>query len=313
MDILQRSASQSGSALNIIFAIVDTNDENFYKTSGKHVNTAIEVINKYPLHSLREIMHGFSNDVILYTDILKNSRLSGESLTSTIWSMLKTDPTVLVEVNVLSPDHYVLYVSHWGGTFEPDGTFISPIRRLTPLNIDLRSIPPDSGAQRVVALTLALSSVLVSMGDAYRMLHRTHDLPKPIFPTLMTNTSSATLPDVWKPMTKAYLSTYDSVAAHSPVIASELAAQAALAAHANNHADFASALLDKALQVHPLLRGAPPDKDAIRPILLRQRMRGREPSELENAMIALRGLTIEKVSSTQNADDRVRAFRPKDS
>jgi hypothetical protein len=311
MDVLQRSALLNGTALNMILAVVDCNDADFYKGAGKNINNSIDAMNGYPLHALRDMMHKFSDDVILYNDTIKGSRLSGESLISTVWSMLKTDPTVLVEVNVLSPDRYIFYISHWGGAFDPEGRFVSPIKRLAPLSVDLSSVPPDAVAQRTLALALGLSSVLVSIGDAYRTLQRPHELPVPLFPSLMTNAASASLPDgVWKPMTKAYLATYDGVATHSPAIASELAAKASLVAHAENQRDFAEALLDKALQVHPVLRNATMPDDVIKPILIRQRRQGREPSELENALRTLRGMIVEKGGQNQGVEDRMRAFRP---
>jgi hypothetical protein len=292
IDILNRSKSLNGQSLNVILGIVDTNDAEFYKGEGKLIGRTIDMINGSPMHTLRNAMGEFRSDIVFYHETLRGSRLSGDGFRSTLWSLLQTEPTVLIEVNVPASNRVLFYISYWGGIFEPDGTFASPIAAFKPIALDLTLVPSEDDAQRQVALALGLSSVLVSLGDAYCTLQRPHIMHTPVFPALMRNAAAASLPEgVWKPMTKAYLSTYDGVASHSPMVASELAAKAALAAHDVSQTDFAAGLLDKALALYQQASPARRLSDeGILAALARQRGGRGKASELERAMRAIRGV-----------------------
>ncbi len=87
--------------------------------------------------------------------------------------------------------------------------------------------------------------------------------------------------------------TYDGVAAHSPLLASELAARAASASHSAGQTELALTLLEKSLSLHPALtQGVELDAAGLGQIR-RQRGSGRSPSELEIALKLLRGISVD--------------------
>jgi len=298
--LLSRSRSYNGRALNVILKLVEPRDAGFYAEAAQSLGAAIGILDEGPLLSATRAVFAFGNDLTFYHEIRKNVSLSGEGLRTTLWSPLRTEPTVLIEVNIPRADRFVFSVSHWGGAFEP----AAPLVALGPLTLDVASLPSDDGS-RQVSLALTLSSLIVSLGDTSRAMRRPHELHVPVFPTLMKNATSSGVPsDAWKPMMTAYLSSYDGIAAHSPRIASELAARAALAAQDADQPDFAATLLHKAIALYREATGARTESpEALLAHLIRERTRSDALSQLEQALKRLVGPSPRGAQSASSGAD----------
>jgi hypothetical protein len=304
VDFLSASKARSGRALNVIITVLDTRDAEFYKKHGL-VNAIIDLFHQQPAQAIRSVTPEFNGDLIAYFDILKSSRHSGDGLRATLWNLLQTEPTVLVEINVPTPYRLTFHVSHWGSAFEPNAPWVTCLPKDIdlPMFADAANLTPDrigqAVAQAEAVLSIGLESLLVSLGDAYRTLHRPHEILPPILPSFLQKTSSALSPHIVKPMYTAYTSAYDNVAMHSPLLASELSARAATAAHNAGQSDFANLLLTKSLALNPLIKGATELTGTHLAGLRRLRYQGRSPLELEVALKLIRQVTLQETNTAK--------------
>lgn len=292
---VKASASRSGRALNVIFAAVDTHDPDYYDHAknklGGLVKEVFSLLHGKTGLALQAAKADFGGDMLLYLHVMKNARHSGDALRSTLWSQLHTEPTVLVEMNMVTADRLDFHVTHWGGAFQPDGAYV-------PLQAQSLIIPPSilnsSNTQWFrdleAALVVGLPSLVVSLGDAYRTLHRPHGEFTPVLPVFLQRTAASLPPELLAALLPSYTATYDSVAAHSPMLAVELTAKAALAAREAQQPLFAEGLLQKALELFRTAVGKSMESETeIMAELARLRGEGR-PFELERALEALHGL-----------------------
>ena len=328
ISILRESKRRGSYALNVIVAVVDTNDGEFYRGQGRGVNQTIDAISNSSLSIAEQAAAAFNNNMVCYRETLKNSRLTGDGLRTTLSVLLASEPTILIEIRVPDPNHIEFHICHWGLPFDtnPSYTRYKTQKVFLP---PLPASPETDNAEskkafeqqyhqmsqgRNITIGLALSGLIVSIGDAFRTLQRPYTLPAPVFPSLMSDPTFGLLPAgspvpeaLWQPVRSTYLSTYDGVAGLNKLLASELAAKAAFTAHEANQPDFADQLLDKAIELNPKITAA--DEAQIMTVLRRQRTNNR-PSELENAIGAIRGWSAGEIPPSLSFEDLARRLGP---
>jgi hypothetical protein len=294
---------------------VDTNDERFLLGPGQAINQTIDMLNNRALPMAEQTAAMFENDMVCYRETLKKSKLTGDSLRTALSVSLASEPTVLIELRVPHADQVGLHICHWG---LPSDTSLSFTKYKTQ-TLSLPSLPiqekiddPDArrtweqqyqqiSLRRNIKVGLALTGLIVAIGDAFRTLQRPHTLPAPILPCMMTDPTFGLLPEgsrvpeaMWQDLKGTYLSTYDGVGSLNKSLASELAAKAAYTAYEAKQVDFANQLLNKALQLNSRIISA--DEAQIMAILRRQRINNK-PSELETALRIIRACGSDDVAS----------------
>ncbi len=326
--ILRASERRNSYALNMVLLVVDGNEEEFYRGSGRIIKHTMDMLSRHALPMAQRAAEAFEMDMVCYHQTLKGSALTGDSLRATLSVLLATEPTVLIEIGILETNQVLLQICHWGFPADRNQSFTThPTKtvRLAPLPTpseadDLKSRQAwDRQYQEIAygrALTVgtALAALVVSIGDAFRALQRPHTFPDPILLSMMKDptfgllTTGAKVPaSVWPPLVEICLSIYDGVANLNKSLASELAAKAACAAYKAQQPEFAKRLLEKALHLHPYISRI--DEAQIMAQLRRQR-RGRQPSELENALTLINSLVIEKSASRQTDTEIASYFGP---
>ena len=331
ISILRESKRRSSYALNVIVTVVDTNDGDYYRGQGRGVNQTIDAISNGSLSIAEQATASFDNDMVCYRETLKSSRLTGDGLRTTLSVLLASEPTILIEVRVPDPNQVEFHICHWGLPFDTNPSYT----RYKTQKVSLPPLPtsPETDTAeskrafdqrchllsqgRNITIGLALSGLIVSIGDAFRTLQRPHILPAPVFPSLMNDPTFGLLPAgspvpeaMWQPVLSTYLSTYDGVAGLNKLLASELAAKAALTAHQADQPGFANQLLDKAIQLNSkLAKLASAEEARIMAVLRWQRTNG-QPSELEKALGAIRGWTVGELPPSISFEEMLQRFGP---
>jgi hypothetical protein len=311
INILRESARRNSFALNVIVCIVDTNQSEFHRATGQAISHTIDMLSNHSLSIAEQAAGAFDNDMLCYRDTLRNSRLVGDSLRVTLSTLLITEPTVLIELRIPHVNKVELHVSHWGMPSLTSKSFTrykTQTIALSPFPESLHS-EKNTGSEatqqyqqilmaRSITVGLALAAIIVSIGDIFRALQRPHMFSAPVLPAMMQDPTfglravGVEIPKtVWQPLTSMYISTYESVASINGVLASELAAKAALAAHGAQNCEFANQLLERALHFNTQLSS--PEEDRVMSILYRQRTHNK-PTELETALSIIRGWSISR-------------------
>jgi hypothetical protein len=289
IDILERSKASGGASLNVILKIIEPSTATNRKPDP--TSNLLEVVTSGNMLALRRVVSHFKGDVLFYPDSVKETRYSGDSLATTLWSCLRTEPVVLIEVYSPQPERIVLSISHWGNALDMNNAPV--VIKPQVLNFATAGLDKDS---KTKALAVGLSIIVTAMGDAYRTLnlHMPGEVKPLVFPSIMQESAGLGLSvDIWRPVMNSYLTMYDLIGQHSPLVASELAAQAALVSHSSKQTDFANLLLDKALALHPALpEGKKTSESNLKIVLLKHRGPARTPSELENALAIVRDWKI---------------------
>lgn len=326
--ILKESKKRDSCALTVIVNLVDTNDQGFYAGRGQTVSRTIDMIRGRPFDIADRAASLFGHDMVCYCEARKNAGFAGDSLRTTLSCLLESEPTVLIEVRVgQEPDTETVdfHVCHWGwpGDSHSSYTKYPPhIFRLLPLPPPLLATDSTEIKQRYseiehlrkLGVSLVLAGLIVSIGDVFRTLQCTQNLPTPVLPSIMSDPTFGMLPirdakaqvpqEIYTVLQNVYLSNYDGVGRLNRLLGSELAAKAAITAHEAGQQKFASDLLDKAFA----LAGSDPSLATFSSILRDRRDKRTKPSELERAAIEMRGWSPGEEEPPHSVDEIIRRF-----
>ena len=296
-DFIRRSGDINGRALNVIVRQTDHRStplkNNTADTTLRLLKDALLIAEDQMLtwYSSQEDLKCFGasrgNGVLFYPDYRVHKDRSIQGIVAVLSNMIGTEPSILFDISILDHHFYRVTVSHWGEAYEESARAIS----LPPFIIDLSSLAADQQKSKFL-LSLALSSAIASMADTFHVLRVPHGLHQSALPRLMAMGTIADVPATyWKPVTHAFQSGLRHVSDRAPLLASELAAGAALAADNANHRGYAQALLDDALLYYRRANHFEGDDHAVMTRLTGSRARNAEPLRLELALEGLRGLS----------------------
>lgn len=327
ISILRASKKRNSFSLNLIVCVVDTNDVEFYRGHGRTINQMIDALSNVALPIAEQVIAAFKNDMVCYRETLKTSRFVGDSLSTALSVLLQSEPTVLIQLRVLTEDRVGIDVSHWGMPHDTSPSFT----RYDMQTINLPSLPVFLGAddvgsrqtrerqyqqvslRRNVDVGVALAGLIVSIGDTFRTLQQPHTFPVPVLPSMMRDPTFGLLPKgsqvpdaMWLPLIATYCSVYDVLAGINRSLASKLAAMAAYTAWEAKQPDFANKLLDKALEFAGISSA---DAVQVMSVLRRQRTNNR-PLELEKALNLIRRWPIYEGGSRQDLGELARQLGP---
>lgn len=296
-DFIRRSGDANGRALNVI---VRQTDHRSVVTKGDTSDATLRLLKEALLIAEDQMLTWYSpqqnptdridarnNGVLFYPDYRVHKDKSIQGILAVLSNMVATEPSILFDISIIDHHFYRVTVSHWGEAYDDAARAIS----LPPFIIDLSSVAADPQKSKFL-LSLALSSAIASMADTFHALRAPHGLRQPALPKLMAMGTTANVPATyWKPVTHAYQSGLRHVSDRAPLLASELAADAALAAEHANHRSYAETLLNDALSYYRRANHFEGDDLAVMTRLLGSRARNAEPLRLELALEGLRGLS----------------------
>ena len=320
-DFIRRSGDANGRALNVI---VRQTDHRAIQAQNDTADLTLRLLKEAlliaedqmlawysPQQTPNDMISGRSNGVLFYPDYRVHKDKSIQGILAVLSNMVGTEPSILVDISILDRHFYRVTVSHWGEAYDDAGRAIS----LPPFIIDLSSVSADPQKSKFL-LSLALSSAIASMADTFHVLRAPHGLQQPALPRLMALGTAADVPATyWKPVTQAYQSGLRYVSDRAPLLASELAAGAALAADRANHRSYAETLLDDALLYYRRANHFEGDDPAVMTRLSGSRPRNSEPLRLQLALEGLRGLSpssadVQTARPSRSMDDLFRRMGP---
>jgi len=294
MAIVKASTAKNRKALNVILVVTGNCDDHT-------LNQAKRLLLGAPFSAMRKAERMFNGDLQLYSDQTNHrSPLSGTGLRSTLCSLLCTEPTVLLEINVIDVGRFDCWFSHWGCAFDVDEDPSKVICQTPgdPLHFDMTKTSPESWG---FSLSFTFSSILVGLGDSFRALQRPYELHDPVFPWLLNANPSLALTEDQLSLGAApsYLKAIDQVAAYDAGGAVELAAKYALVAHNEQLPTFAEKLGDKSMRLLPIARSADVNISAqdVANWTAKQPSRKFEYPHLRKMLEALYGISVENSSS----------------
>ncbi len=320
-DFIRRSGDTNGRALNVIVrqtdhrvnpAKNDTADPTLRLLKEALLIAEDQMLTWYsPQQNPSNSKDGRSNGVLFYPDYRVHKDKSIQGILAVLSNMVRTEPSILFDVSILDNHFYRVTVSHWGAAYDDTARAISS----PPFIIDLSTVSTDQEKSKLL-LSLALSSAVASMADTFHALRAPHGLQEPALPRLMRIARTADVPATfWKPVTNAYRSGLRYVSDRAPMLASELAAGAALAAEHANQRHYSEVLLDDALLYYRRGSHFEGDDLAIMSRLSGSRSRSAEPPRLEEALGSVRGLSASSVRAqttkrSRSIDDLFRSMGP---
>jgi hypothetical protein len=187
--------------------------------------------------------------------------------------------------------NYRVAISHWGQAFQEGGT----LQVLDPFYIDLSAMAHDEGKAHL-ALTVTLSSAITSMADSFHLLRRPHEFPEPaIFRLMQYSRAKADIPDYWKTIVEPYRVALGYIAERAPLLASELAAKAALSAQRADQSAQAEQMLTDALAHFRKAFSVAGDDQAVIDRAARQAIPLCGEMPLVDALQTVRGISVQAI------------------
>jgi hypothetical protein len=264
--ILDASQSTRGRALNVIVCVVPNQGE-----EDASITRMVDLLLKQPCKVAASAAGKFIDSGIrFYSDRARTWIGEGDNLPATIYGLLKTEPTVLIEIRIPAPDQITFQTSCWGVGFDDTPDTVDPWVKGNRIPVDMVPLPstesPDytiHEEERKYQLALYLASMVVGMGDLFRTLQHGYRLPALVLPSMISDPTfgerflgidQANPSFDWQYLiTKYYLDAYDRVAELNKLIASELAAKAALSFHTADQNGTAELFLRKAIEITGIL------------------------------------------------------------
>ena len=245
---LNASQARQGRMLNVVVALRKPRSEASFtsEVSGKSLSYLTPTIDlvRLGMGTVSETLHPrFKNTLRIYDETDQLMLGASESIRVNAWDMWKTEPTAFVYIEPANPVCYKIDISLWGLAFNAeDGVSIT-----TTVTVDLK--PYISNREtRAVALICILESIVTALGDSYRTTHFPHLLPEPVLPLLIADAKKRGVPEAtWTQAVEGYMTALESVMTHSPLLAAEIAAIAALQAHKVELAELSATLFAKAM------------------------------------------------------------------
>lgn len=286
--ILDVSQNCRPAALNVILTLSQYGRDT-KATEGSGWAQAADRLRTAAAAADRHLRDLFTKDLVFYDETENPTALRSRSLEAALYGLLRTEPTVLIEVEMTRPLLYKFYIREWGNAFSSD----EPPTAVQTISVDLRPHQADPlVCQHLLSGTLLFLTAF--MTDAFHVLRRAHEIPAPVLrlPRLMQDFSE--LPQqIWSPVTSAYVSMYDQIGARLPFVAAEAAAEAAIGAHSAKNLAFAKSLLEKGVALYraarlPETTGGDFDGVLARALLADEQLQGR-PLRLRTALETILG------------------------
>jgi hypothetical protein len=300
--ILDTSNSTHGQALNVIVCAVPN-----YGQEEASFTEMVGLLLQKPCDVADSAARAFPDGGIhFYSEHAKKQIGYGATLPATLYGLLKTEPTILIEIRIPEPNQITFQASCWGLGFDHDSDAIRSWERGKRIIVELTPPPSKESPEeykireesRKYHLALYLASMVVGAGDMFRTLQHGYKLPDLVLPSMISNQTfgvhflniNQANPSLdWQYLiTKHYLDAYDGIAELNKPIASELAAKAALSFHIANQDSLAELFLRKAVEI----TGSLPSSDTFPRLLSRQ-------PELKRAVSAIGLLEWESARSAR--------------
>ncbi len=250
VDFIRRSGEARGRAVNVIVRQTDHRntgpDDAAHAMSQRILRGALhqaerQILKWYTMDTTQDVPS--RNGVFFYPGYALYPAGDIQSFATTLAGLVGTEPTLLIDIALCDDLKYRVAISHWGQAYQEGST----LQVLDPIDIDLSAMAHDE-EQAHFALTITLSSAIMSMADSFHLLRRPHEFPEPaIFRLMQFGRAKVDLPDYWGTIVEPYRVALGYIAERAPLLASELAAKAALSAQRADQVDHAQHLLTDSL------------------------------------------------------------------
>lgn len=316
MDFINRSGEANGRSLNIILR---QSDHRQSAAGGSNQDISVRILNRAILIAEDQMIDWYSNQqlannrvsdsvngVLFYPSYKLTAPEDIQSTTTTLSSLMRTEPTILLQIAVCGNLVYRLAISHWGEAFGDTSKAIA----LSPILINLSSLASDEqSAQRT--LSMVLTTVIVSMADTFHLLRRPHDLAVPAIYNLMKLSQSLDHAKVyWEPIVKTYRTGLKHVADHAPLLASELAANTALVAAKAGQTEQSVLFLQDAVHFFCVATSFQGDEQQLLNRINSNHPTATEKLKLQQALIEIRRLSPEPVVNRRSLDEVLSSLGP---
>ncbi len=307
LNILRRSDANNGNSLNVIVKLTQTSPE---AAQSKAIASTRELVLEGADAGLRICESVFGTDLTLYDELHMPTQYGGQTLSSTLFGLLATVPTALVEVRLLGPMRFRISLTLWSWGLEDTPVISAP----SHFNFDLwdawqradSSNPSEMKKlrdQAIAELSFAITSLVTQLGDSFHVLRRLGVSSNLRLPTVMKLSSGAAVSSeqLWRQIFQNYAGLYDGVGKASPALAAEGLASMALTAYDSGQTQFAEMLLAKALD--HLRSGATPtgidDHALIRSLMTQRPEAG--TSAIQEALNRIRNIPLRRVAPGERA------------
>lgn len=229
------------------------------------------------------------NGVLFYADYRLGRELPVQSAVTALSSLLASEPVVLVDIAIRDGLRYRLTISHWGGAI---GDAPQPVI-LPSQTLDLSAIAASEPERVSLTLSLTLTSLLVALSDNFHLLRHLWAKPQPAMPALMKFIRKYSGASVdWEGIFPVYRRSLDLLGDRAPAIATDIAADLALAIHAEGQHALAQKYLKQAACYFAAAYHQSEDFSQILQKLIRSSLNKEHPSLVE-ALMQVGGLKPE--------------------
>lgn len=294
-DYIRRSGDSNGRSLNVIVRQSDhrrgpSADPANMESTARLLKDALfvaedQMLKWYTGDRFGSRRGGAYNGVLFYPDYRLHAAKDIQSIVSVLSSLTYTEPSVLIDIAVLDRLVYRVTISHWGAACSDGPRAIT----LPPVVVNLSSLVNDETKARI-ALSVTMSSIVASIADTFHLLRRPHELPVPAMFELISHGGNVEDPaSYWKPISESYRTGLAHLAERSPLLASELSANAALAAHGAKQGPYADSFLENAVRYFRQIHHKELSEFAVLKKLHALRTPCSEPFRLQVALESIRG------------------------